>query len=142
MIPLGCKCVGTHRRQPPVPERPEVDTSRRFEPLVSSAVDVRRFVESALSQWHVDDELVGFLANELATNAILHARTPFEVRLIRDETTCRIEVTDSNPRMPVLQPIPPESPSGHGMMIMNRQALSWGVDPEPEGKTVWCVVAC
>ncbi|MGO9341915.1 MAG: ATP-binding protein [Acidimicrobiales bacterium] len=117
-------------------------TSRRFEPLVTSAVDVRRFVHSTLAEWHLEDDLVGFLANELATNAILHARTPFEVRLSRDETTCRIEVTDSNPRMPVLQPVPPDAPSGHGMMIMNRQALAWGVDPEPEGKTVWCVVAC
>jgi anti-sigma regulatory factor (Ser/Thr protein kinase) len=119
-----------------------VQTSRRFEPLVTSASDVRRFVSTTLSEWHVEDELVGFLANELATNAILHARTPFEVRLARDETTCRIEVTDSNPRMPVLQPVPPDAPSGHGMMIMNKQALSWGVEPEEEGKTVWCVVAC
>ena len=119
-----------------------MQTSRRFEPLVTSASDVRRFVSTTLSEWHVEDELVGFLANELATNAILHARTPFEVRLERDETTCRIEVKDSNPRMPVLQPVPADSPSWHGMMIMNKQALSWGVEPEEEGKTVWCVVAC
>jgi anti-sigma regulatory factor (Ser/Thr protein kinase) len=119
-----------------------VNTARRFEPLVSSAGDVRRFVKSTLLEWHVEDDLVGFLANELATNAILHARTPFEVRLTRDKATCRIEVSDSNPRMPVLQPVPAEAPSGHGMMIMNRQALAWGIEPEPDGKTIWCVVAC
>ena len=77
-------------------------TSRRFEPLVTSAVDVRRFVHATLSEWRVDDELVGFLANELATNAILHARTPFEVRLIRDETDLpdrghRLESEDARP---------------------------------------------
>lgn len=119
-----------------------MDSSKRFEPLVTSAVDVRRFVDSTLSEWKVKDELVGFLANELATNAILHARTPFEVKLAREDATCRIEVTDANPRMPVLQPVPPDSPSGHGMMIMNRQALQWGVEPQREGKTVWCVVPC
>jgi hypothetical protein len=120
----------------------KVKTSRRFEPLVTSAGEVRRFVDDTLTEWHVKDELVGFLANELATNAILHARTPFEVLLAREDSTCRIEVTDANPRMPVLQPVPADAPSGHGMMIMNRQALDWGVDPVPEGKTVWCVVAC
>jgi two-component sensor histidine kinase len=119
-----------------------VHTSRRFEPLVTSAGDVRRFVDATLDEWNVQDHLVGFLANELATNAILHARTPFEVTLARTDSTCRIEVTDSNPRMPVLQPVPPEAPSGHGMMIMNKQALSWGVEPAQGGKTVWCVVAC
>jgi hypothetical protein len=119
-----------------------VHTSRRFEPLVTSAADVRRFVDSTLLEWEVEDDLVAFLANELATNAILHARTPFEVCLARGVSTCRIEVTDANPRMPILQPVPAEAPSGHGMMVMNRQALSWGVEPTPEGKTVWCVVAC
>ena len=119
-----------------------MNTSRRFEPLVTSAGEVRRFVDDTLAEWNVHDQLVGFLANELATNAILHARTPFEVRLARDEETCRIEVTDGNPRMPVLQPVPADAPSGHGMMVMNRQALAWGVDPKPQGKTVWCVVAC
>lgn len=117
-------------------------TSQRFEPLVVSAVDVRRFVRSTLAEWQVSDELVSFLANELATNAILHARTPFEVRMARDDDTCRIEVTDSNPRMPVLEPVPLDASSGHGLMVMHRTALSWGVDRSPEGKTVWCVVAC
>jgi two-component sensor histidine kinase len=117
-------------------------TSKTFEPLVTSAGDVRRFVDATLSQWQVETDLVGFLANELATNAILHARTPFEVRLERNGTTCRIEVSDYNPRIPVVQPIPPDASSGHGMMIMHRNALEWGVDPVPNGKTVWCVVAC
>jgi anti-sigma regulatory factor (Ser/Thr protein kinase) len=119
-----------------------VQTSRTFEPLVTSAGDVRRFVDATLAEWQVEDDIVSFLANELATNAILHARTQFEVKLTRNGSTCRIEVTDANPRMPVLQPVPAEAPSGHGMMIMNRQAESWGVEPAPEGKTVWCVVSC
>ena len=124
------------------PERSPVQTSRTFEPLVTSAGDVRRFVDAALAEWQIQDGLVSFLANELATNAILHARTEFEVRLTRKGSTCRIEVTDANPRVPVLQPVPAEAPSGHGMMIMNRQAESWGVELAPEGKTVWCVVPC
>jgi len=119
-----------------------MERSQTFEPLVTSAVEVRRFVDSTLRDWNVEDHLVGFLANELATNAILHARTPFEVRLEREEKICRIAVTDQNPRLPILQPVPPDAPSGHGMMVMNREALSWGVDSGGDGKTVWCVVAC
>jgi Histidine kinase-like ATPase domain len=119
-----------------------VNTSRTFEPLVTSAGDVRRFVDATLAEWEIEDDIVSFLANELATNAILHARTPFEVKLTRNGSHCRIEVTDANPRMPVLQPVPAEAASGHGMMIMNRQAEAWGVEPVPEGKTVWCVVPC
>ncbi len=39
-------------------------------------------------------------ANELATNAVLHARTEFTVRVVLDGVQARVEVSNENSRVP------------------------------------------
>jgi hypothetical protein len=92
----------------------------------------------------VDGDLLDLLlitANELTTNAVLHGRTDFTVRVVRSTTRTRIEVTDANPRMPQPCLAPLEAASGRGLAILEASGLDWGIERHSEGKTVWVEAA-
>jgi anti-sigma regulatory factor (Ser/Thr protein kinase) len=76
-------------------------------------------------------------ANELATNAVLHARTEFTVRVVVDAAHVRVEVTDGNSRVPQPFLAPADATSGRGMAIIEGSGLHWGIDRHAGGKTVW-----
>ncbi|MFE5332738.1 ATP-binding protein [Embleya sp. NPDC056575] len=84
-----------------------------------------------------DDVLL--VAVELVTNACLHAGGPVELRVVRTSELLRIEVDDRSEEPP--QPRSPHSgtrPGGHGLHIIRRLTLDWGVVVHREqGKTVW-----
>jgi len=109
-----------------------------FEPEASSAAYVRRFVARTLSAWDVDGDDVSVVANELATNAILHGRTLFSVRLDLDGDRCRVEIVDRNPRMPVLGATCSDATSGHGLGLVDALSARWGAEARADGKAVWC----
>lgn len=102
----------------------------------------RRFVRDRLSSWeateYVDAALL--VASELVTNAILHARTSIELKLVLDGPTLRVEVYDENPRLPTLAPCPPEATSGRGLALVANLAASWGMENRGDGKVVWAVL--
>src|SRR5207244_12860806 len=61
----------------------------------------RHFVQAALDDLDPDIcDVVMLLTSELATNAMVHARTDFEVTVARGEAPLRIAVTDGNTRLP------------------------------------------
>ncbi|HVF74238.1 MAG TPA: ATP-binding protein [Acidimicrobiales bacterium] len=105
----------------------------------SSARAARRFLRDVLEDWRCDEvvEVVLLAANELVTNAILHARTDFEliVRLARG--VVRIEVIDFDERLPVHRDARDDALGGRGMGVLNAVADRWGVDPVLGGKKVW-----
>src|SRR4051812_6347004 len=63
---------------------------------------VRRQAAAVLRLWELEEFAwaVELLIDELAGNAVRHARTPFSVALIWDGRTLRGEVTDVNPQPP------------------------------------------
>ena len=67
-------------------------------------------------------------ANELTTNAVLHARTEFTVRVLVDPARIRVEVSDENPRLPQLCLVPADATSGRGLAVIDGSGLEWGVD--------------
>lgn len=103
----------------------------------------RGFLRSALSDLGLTEtsgdliDLLVMAANELATNAVLHARTEFTIRVLADPIRVRVEVSDANPRMPQPSPAPAHATSGRGLAIIDGSGLQWGVDPHPDGKTMW-----
>ena len=105
----------------------------------SSARAARRFLRGVLEDWRCDEvvEVVLLAANELVTNAILHARTDFElgVRLMRG--VVRIEVSDADVRLPVQRHARDDSLGGRGIAVLDAVAARWGVDRLPGGKRVW-----
>src|SRR5690242_3071749 len=85
-------------------------------------------------------EDVLLVVSELVTNACLHAEGPDELSIACDRKVIRVEVSDRG----TVQPAPRSPhragrPGGHGMFIVQRLCLDWGVvraSGRP-GKTVW-----
>ena len=73
---------------------------RAFAPEASEVFSARRFVASVLDAWGLEIEDLPLLVSELATNAVLHARSDFEVTVIRFSRRIRVEVFDQNTRLP------------------------------------------
>ncbi|MFI6350526.1 ATP-binding protein [Streptomyces sp. NPDC050560] len=110
----------------------------------------RDFTREALRAWgwmpsssadqRAASEDVLLVVSELVTNACLHAEGPEEMVLRRDRKVLRVEVRDRGAGQP--SPRTPHQagrPGGHGMFIVQRLCLDWGVVrlPGVSGKTVW-----
>ncbi len=126
--------------------KPREDASdrawRTFAPDPSEVYLARRFVLSVLDDWGLDIEDLPLLVSELATNAVLHARSDFEVTVIRRSKHVRVEVFDQNTRLPSFAPVPPDAYSGRGLMLLRGLASAWGVESHSDvGKTIWFEVA-
>ncbi|OIK23619.1 ATP-binding protein [Streptomyces malaysiense] len=110
----------------------------------------RDFTRQALYDWgwlpaasadqRAAAEDVLLVVSELVTNACLHAEGPDELALTCDNKVIRLEVTDRGTGQPAPRnPHRAGRPGGHGMFIVQRLCLDWGVvraEGRP-GKTVW-----
>jgi two-component sensor histidine kinase len=76
------------------------------------------------------------LVSELATNAVDHARTQFEVRLAVGRRV-GVEVSDACPDPPVPRSVDMDSEHGRGLQVLDSIAAAWGVKTGRSGKTVW-----
>ena len=102
--------------------------------------DCRRFVNETATGWGVrGDQLdvARLLATELVTNAMLHGAPPIRISAHRSNAVVRIEVSDASPQLPLPRPFDVEAPTGHGILLVERLARRWGVEPVDTGKTVW-----
>jgi anti-sigma regulatory factor (Ser/Thr protein kinase) len=114
----------------------------------------RDFTRQALHDWgwlpgstadrKAAAEDVLLVVSELVTNACLHAGGPEELRLLRSGKALRLEVVDAGSGEPAPRlPHRAGRPGGHGMFIVQRLCLDWGVvrDGDRPGKTVWAELA-
>jgi anti-sigma regulatory factor (Ser/Thr protein kinase) len=115
---------------------------RMFTPEVNHARLARLFTKQTLSDWNIESDEVVLVVSELTANAILHARSDFELTLSKTEEGITVEVTDTHPGLPVASSPHPQSIQGRGLMIVGQLARSWGVRrTEAGGKTVWADLA-
>lgn len=117
-----------------------VEVEREFLPELASAGAARSFAVTASG---ADTELrstVALLSSELATNAIVHARTRFTVHVSTNDERIRIEVSDGSPEPPVRRFSAADAVSGRGLGIVEGYASRWGTAPTAHGKTVWCEI--
>jgi hypothetical protein len=85
-------------------------------------------------------EDVLLVVSELVTNACLHAEGPDELWISCDSKVIRVEVSDKGTGQPAPRtPHRAGRPGGHGMFIVQRLCLDWGVvrTQGAAGKTVW-----
>ncbi|MEU0358340.1 ATP-binding protein [Streptomyces cyaneofuscatus] len=114
----------------------------------------RDFARQALHDWgwlpassadrRAAAEDVLLVVSELVTNACLHADGPEELRIGCTPKALRVEVVDRGTGQPAPRtPHRAGRPGGHGMFIVQRLCLDWGVQrtPEAPGKTVWAELA-
>jgi anti-sigma regulatory factor (Ser/Thr protein kinase) len=110
-------------------------------PEPSSAGMARRFVASSLVASVEVAELAVLLVSELASNAVLHARTPFELVVDDDGQRLRVEVHDDSPDLPTLRDYVAESVTGRGLHMVAASADNWGFEACDRGKCVWFELA-
>jgi anti-sigma regulatory factor (Ser/Thr protein kinase) len=98
----------------------------------------RRFVRDALSdQAREVLDAAELMASELATNCVQHAQTPFELVIIDERHSIRVEVRDTARDEPVPRSPSPAERTGRGLRIVEALSDTWGIDPSSCGKTVW-----
>ena len=101
-----------------------------------------RALRSALAEllraegW-AEDEMSDVLvvASELATNAVMHAQTPYEVR-VSVAGGVELEVVDEAPELVPHLRRPGDGPGGMGMRIVDELAKRWGVEKRGNHKAV------
>jgi anti-anti-sigma factor len=106
----------------------------------------RLYVRDVLSYWRLalpGDEIIylaELLADELVTNAVVHARTPLRLRLELRGDLLLLAVDDGDRRL--LRPVadPTDGEGGRGLRLVERLATAWGVHRHQDGKTVWCTL--
>lgn len=114
--------------------------AREFDPDTAEIRRAREFVVTAAGDGDDTTELADRLAlvvSELASNAVLHAGTPFTVRVRRGHDVVRVEVADRSAARPAPRPLDPTAVSGRGLAIVESLASAWGVQPSGAGKCVW-----
>jgi len=102
----------------------------------------RRFVSSVLNQWgraEARDDIM-IIASELATNAVMHARSHFTVGLHRQHGLVRIAVGDNSDAAPRRQWPDVSTVGGRGLAMVDAIAAAWGYDRVAGGKVVWADV--
>jgi anti-sigma regulatory factor (Ser/Thr protein kinase) len=116
---------------------------RTFDPTPESVPAARHWARAELigrysAQVAQDAELC---VSELAANAVVHAGTPYEVRLSERGAQLQIAVADgdraSDPRA---QDRDPDAPTGRGLAIVAALAAGHGTRIEGDRKVVWCAI--
>jgi anti-anti-sigma factor len=116
-------------------------------PTTTAPAVARLYVHDVLQYWRLalpDQEVIDraeLLADELVTNAVVHARTPLRLRLELRGDRLHIAVHDASPRLLRLVPHDPEGETGRGLRLVETLASAWGVHRRPDdGKVVWCTL--
>ena len=106
---------------------------------MSSPQLARAFLRATLETWKLDGfgQLTELLATELVANVVTHVGAPMTLRVHRGPSTMRVEIDDPSPAVPVVRHPGDSDEHGRGVLLIDRLANSWGVEPRDDGKTVW-----
>ncbi len=111
--------------------------ARHFDYAPEAVSEARRHVRRVLEAQPRDlVDVAELLTSELATNAIRHGESGFEVKIEVDKKI-RVEVRDEGAGRPSVVSAGPKDPSGRGLGIVEALSSAWGVIPTANGKTVW-----
>jgi len=113
-----------------------------FPPQTVSVRAARRFVQDCLtdSSMHALADDAGLLVCELAANAVLHARTDFDVAVsaLQAGSGVRVTVRDDAASLPTLTAPSATAMSGRGLALVQTLASRWGAGPSSSArKGVW-----
>jgi len=109
-----------------LPADPAVVTSAREQAL------------TRLADWGLDEAAftTELVISELVTNAIRHARSPIQLRLIRDRTLI-CEVSDGSSTAPHPRRAREFDEGGRGLLLVSQLTERWGSRQTSHGKTIW-----
>jgi anti-anti-sigma regulatory factor/anti-sigma regulatory factor (Ser/Thr protein kinase) len=126
---------------------PYLKDELRLAPTATAPPAARLYVRDVLQYWRLalpGQEVIDRaeqLADELVTNAVVHARTSLRLRLELRGDLLHIGVHDASPRLLRLVPDDPEGETGRGLRLVEQLATAWGVHRGRDGgKVVWCTL--
>jgi len=110
---------------------------RRFGYALDSVAEARLHVRQVLEDQPRElVDVAELLTSELATNAISHAASGFELEIDVDRNI-RVEVRDAGGGRPAVLHAGPQDGSGRGLGLVQALSSAWGIIPSPPGKAVW-----
>jgi anti-sigma regulatory factor (Ser/Thr protein kinase) len=103
-------------------------------------MEARLFVRELLNAWGADEETLldaELLITEVVTNAVIHARSPVQIQVQREDSVLHFSVLDEGGGHLLRRAPGPDDVSGRGLLILDRLASKWKVATQhDEGKTV------
>jgi anti-sigma regulatory factor (Ser/Thr protein kinase) len=133
-----------HRARCDGPRSASAEVTAQFAAERGAPRSARHFVTDALTGWGHAGVLLEdaqLLVTELATNAVVHARSPFSVVARADGSCLRLSVHDASTVRPTIRIDGPTVSSGRGIRLVAALSADWGVDVTADGKTVWAELA-
>ncbi|MGW7434473.1 SpoIIE family protein phosphatase [Streptomyces sp. NPDC054849] len=106
-------------------------------------VAARHMIGTAVRAWGARERAdeIELVADELIVNALMHTDGPAIVTLrvlAGHQRRLRVEVEDRSSALPRRREAGEAGVSGRGLMLVDRLADVWGVEPRGGGKCVWC----
>lgn len=127
----------TLNRRGPHPQGAEAiqPAAQQFEANIAQVTAARHFVAATLSSWGLASDDAAIVVTELATNALIHAESPFAVSVSFVGGRLRVEVTDHGPGLPTMRGA--GGRAAKGLTLVDRLS-QWGVRRHMAGgKTIW-----
>ncbi|WP_407548787.1 SpoIIE family protein phosphatase [Streptomyces sp. Pv4-95] len=131
---------------------PEHDIAGRFRQHIAPADPqglsaARHMIRAAVRAWGARErsEEIELVADELITNALLHTDGEAVVNIRMPHSVqrrLRLEVEDNSSSLPRRREPGEAGVSGRGLLLVDRLADVWGVEPRGGGKCVWCEFNC
>src|SRR3954463_1612676 len=101
----------------------------------------RRFIAATLEDPGLDEtrEVAELLVSELVTNAVVHAASPVEVEIERDDDGVFVRVRDADTGPLVMRAGGGSEldEGGRGFLLVDRLAEAWGTEHRGGRKCVW-----
>lgn len=109
-------------------------------PDVTSPAEARLFVTHWTRTWGYRSLIssAALLTSELATNAVIHAASPFSVDVANTGHGIHVTVTDPSPAAVTLRDPSQIDEHGRGLRVVDAVSSAWGSEPvRGDGKAVW-----
>lgn len=118
----------------------ETEVTADFPAERDSPGRARRLVIGKLRRWGHDDTLVEdavLVVSELATNAVVHADSPFSITVRVKDSVLHVAVQDAAPLAATARENGLIPRTGHGLGLIELLSTHWGVEDTHDGKVVW-----
>ncbi|WP_327065969.1 ATP-binding protein [Kitasatospora sp. NBC_01302] len=114
--------------------------SEEFPGMPESVSLARKFIRSVCKGIGVDLDSAVLLVSEAATNAVVHAGSPFRVTVVAlVGRPPWIEVQDRSPERPKRRVASSEDDSGRGLELLDALSVSWHTDVDKaSGNKIIC----
>ena len=106
---------------------------------VRAARSVVRTVISESGLAESDDwaERAALAVSELVTNAVVHAGTSIELRVLLSPTSLRVEIADHSTHAPTARTHAITAVTGRGLHLVDSSVDRWDIETHADGKTIW-----